>query len=297
MTKRCGFIALIGTPNAGKSTLMNNLVGAKVAIVTHKVQTTRSRITGVAMAGDAQLVFLDTPGIFDPKRRLERAMVNAAWGGVEGADQVALLIDAKKGLDDGTIKIIEALKNQGAKVIAVLNKVDLVEKPNLLTLAGQIEKAGIFSHIFMISALTGDGVADLKSYLAENVPESPWHYPPDQIADITQRLMASEITREKIYLKLHQELPYASTVETESWEEKKDGSVKISQIIYVDRKSQKGIVIGKGGAMLKLLGAEARAEMEETFSRKVHLFLFVKVAEKWSEQRTHYHAMGLDYVE
>ncbi len=297
MTQGCGFIALIGTPNAGKSTLLNSLVGSKVAIVTHKVQTTRTRITGIAMAGDAQLVFIDTPGIFTPKKRLERAMVQAAWSGADGADQVVLLIDAQKGLDQGTIRIIDALKKNKMRVIAAINKVDLVDKPKLLALAQKIQQTGVFMEIFMISALTGDGVPDLKAHLAAGAPEGPWHYPPDQIADLTQRLMASEITREKIYLKLHQELPYASTVETEAWHEKKDGSVRIDQTIYIDRKSQKGIVIGKGGAMLKSIGADARAEMEETFGCKVHLFLFVKIAEKWSEQRSHYKAMGLDYVE
>ena len=296
---RCGFVALIGEPNAGKSTLLNAMVGAKVAIVTHKVQTTRTRITGIAMEEDlgAQLVFIDTPGIFQPKRRLDRAMVNAAWKGSEDAEETVLLIDAKKGLNEEVEKIIEALKKAGRTVHLAINKIDTVKRDSLLALAQELSETGVFDEIFMISAINGDGVADLKKFLAKRAPVGPWMYPEDQVADVTMRILAAEVTREKVFLRLHDELPYATTVETEKWEERKDGSVRIEQVIHVQRETQKGIVIGKGGTMLKTLGQMAREELEEMFGRKVHLFLHVRVTERWAEDRTMYQDMGLDFVE
>ena len=295
--ERCGFVAVIGAPNAGKSTLVNALVGAKVAIVSHKVQTTRTRITGIGMEGATQLVFLDTPGIFTPKRRLDRAMVSAAWKGAGDAEIVVLMVDAKKGLSSEVATIIDGLREANRKAILVLNKIDLVRRDSLLALASRLHESGVFSEVFMLSALSGDGVADLKRHLASLAAPGPYMYPEDQVADVTMRLLAAEITREKIYLRLHDELPYATTVETEAWEDKKDGSVKISQLIHVERDSQKGIVIGKGGAMLKLLGQMAREDMEENFDRKVHLFLHVRVTERWADDRSIYKDMGLDYVD
>lgn len=293
---RCGFVALIGAPNAGKSTLLNALVGAKVAIVTHKVQTTRSRITGIAIEAASQLVFVDTPGIFAPRRRLDRAMVSAAWQGARDADLTALLIDVRRGIDDDVERILKGLKGAGGQTILLLNKIDLVKKPTLLELAAALDRSGLFSETFMISALNGDGVADLKARFAAAVPEGPWLYPEDQLSDISERLLAAEATREQIYLRLHQELPYATTVETESWHEQEDGSVRIEQLIFVQRNSQKGIVIGKGGKALKAIGAAARQEMERLFERRVHLFLYVKVSEKWAERPDHYSKIGLDFV-
>ncbi|WCL55743.1 GTPase Era [Gimibacter soli] len=295
--ERCGFVAVIGAPNAGKSTLVNALVGAKVAIVSHKVQTTRTRVTGIGMEGRTQLVFLDTPGIFAPKRRLDRAMVSAAWKGADDAEQVVLMIDVKKGVTEEVEAIIENLKDAKRKVILALNKIDLVKRDSLLAMAQDLHETGVFTDVFMISAMNGSGVADLKKHLASLAPVGPYMYPEDQIADVTMRLLAAEITREKIYLRLHDELPYATTVETEQWEEKKDGSVRIAQVIHVERDSQKGIVIGKGGQMLKLLGQMAREDMEENFGRKVHLFLHVRVTERWADDRTVYKDMGLDYVD
>ncbi|WP_417451240.1 GTPase Era [Kordiimonas sp.] len=294
---RCGFVALIGAPNAGKSTLLNALVGAKVAIVTHKVQTTRTRVTGIGMHENTQLVFIDTPGIFAPKRRLDRAMVSAAWKGSEDAETTLLLIDAKKGLNEEAQHIVDGLKSAKRRAILAINKIDTVRREKLLALASQMHETGVFDDIFMISALTGDGVADLKAHLSALAPEGPFMYPEDQIADVTLRLLAAEITREKIYLRLHDELPYATTVETEKWEERKDGSVRIEQVIHVERDSQKGIVIGKHGSMLKILGQLAREDMQENFDRKVHLFLHVRVTERWAEDRTVYQDMGLDYVD
>ncbi|NVJ98477.1 MAG: GTPase Era [Alphaproteobacteria bacterium] len=296
---RCGFVALIGAPNAGKSTLLNAVVGAKVAIVTHKVQTTRTRITGIALEEDhnAQLVFIDTPGIFQPKRRLDRAMVNAAWKGSEDAEETILLIDAKKGFSEEVEKIVEALKNAGRTVHLAINKIDTVKRDSLLALAQSLSETGVFDEIFMISALNGDGVADLKAFLAKRAPVGPWMYPEDQVADVTMRILAAEVTREKVYLRLHDELPYATTVETEKWEDRKDGSVRIEQVIHVQRETQKGIVIGKGGTMLKKLGQMAREELEEMLGRKVHLFLHVRVTERWADDRTVYQDMGLDFVE
>lgn len=295
--EKCGFVALIGAPNAGKSTLLNALVGAKVAIVTHKVQTTRTRITGIGMHENTQLVFIDTPGIFEPKRRLDRAMVNAAWKGSEDAETTALLVDAKRGVSEDVERIIQGLKNASRKAILVLNKIDAVKRDALLSLTQSLNETGVFTDTFMVSALTGDGVEDLKSFLADLAPVGPWMYPEDQISDTTMRLLAAEITREKIYLRLHEELPYAATVETEKWEEKKDGSVRIEQVIHIQRESQKGIVIGKGGSMLKLIGKLAREDMTENFDRTVHLFLHVRVSERWAEDRSVYQDMGLEFVD
>lgn len=293
----CGFFAIIGAPNAGKSTLLNQLVGAKVAIVTQKVQTTRTRVTGIGRHGNTQLVFIDTPGIFAPRRRLDRAMVSAAWKGSEDAETTVLLVDAKKGIDEDVSRILQGLEAAGRSAVLVINKIDTVKRDSLLALAQSLNEKGKFSDTFMISALSGDGVEDLKSYLAALAPEGPWMYPEDQISDITLRLLAAEITREKVYLRLHEELPYAITVETENWDERPDGSVRIEQVIHVERDSQKGIVIGKGGRMLKLLGQLAREEMQESFDRKVHLFLHVRVTEKWAEDKTMYEDMGLDFVD
>ncbi|RMF11608.1 MAG: GTPase Era [Alphaproteobacteria bacterium] len=293
---RCGFVALIGAPNAGKSTLLNALVGEKVAIVTPKVQTTRMRLKGIAMIGDSQIVFVDTPGIFAPRRRLDRAMVAAAWEGARDADEVVLVIDAERGIDARVGMILDGLKQEGRSVVVALNKIDRVKKPVLLELARRLDETGLARRIFMISAIRGEGVADLKAWLADNLPEGPWLYPPDQVTDIANRVMAAEITREKIYLRLHEELPYQIAVETEEWEERDDGSVVIRQVIHVMRETQKRIVIGRGGRMLKEIGRAARLEMEEIFARRVHLFLFVRVSERWQDERRHYLELGLDYV-
>lgn len=293
---KCGFVAIIGAPNAGKSTLLNQLVGAKVAIVTHKVQTTRTRVTGIGMHENVQLVFIDTPGIFAPKRRLDRAMVSAAWKGSEDAETTLLMIDAKKGIDGDVKRILKGLETSKRTAILVLNKIDTVKRESLLALAQELNETGLFTDTFMVAALSGDGVADLKAHLADQALPGPWMYPEDQISDITMRLLAAEITREKIYLRLHEELPYAITVETENWEDRPDGSVRIEQVIHVERESQKGIVIGKGGKMLKLLGQLAREDMAENFERKVHLFLHVRVTEKWADDKTVYQDMGLDFV-
>jgi GTPase len=292
---RCGFIALIGAPNAGKSTLINALVGAKVAIVSHKVQTTRALLRGIATADGAQLVFIDTPGIFAPKRRLDRAMVTNAWAGAHDADIAAVLIDAKQGLDAEADAIFEHLADIRQPKILLINKVDLVEKPTLLALAQAANARAAFDATFMISALTGDGVADVKSWLAAHVPEGPWHYPEDQITDAPLRQLAAEITREKLYLRLHQELPYQSTVETEQWKELKDGSTRIEQTIYVERESQRKIVLGKGGATIKAIGAQARREIADMIEAPVHLFLFVKVRERWGDDPERYREMGLEF--
>ena len=297
---RAGFVALIGAPNAGKSTLLNAMIGSKIAIVTPKVQTTRTRVLGIAIEGASQLIFVDTPGIFNPKRRLDRAMVAAAWSSVGNADEVVLLVDSAQGMNQDVTRIVEGLKELGPaakNVMLALNKVDAVEHTKLLKLSADLNEAFPFRETFMISALTGDGVADLKAHLAERLPEGPWLYPEDQLADIPQRMLAAEITREKLFLKLRQELPYAATVETESWKEQKDGSLRLDQVIYVQRQGHKGIILGKGGAMIKSIGAEARAELEQIFGCKVHLFLFVKVREHWVDDPERYRAMGLDYTE
>lgn len=294
---RFGFVAIVGAPNAGKSTLLNQVVGAKIAIVSHKVQTTRTRTLGIIVRGDSQIVFIDTPGIFTPRRRLDRAMVAAAWGGAADADVVVLIVDAARGLDADTRRIVSGLKTQDRKAVLVINKVDAVRKEKLLELASALDAEGVFTDIFMISALVGDGVDDLLNHLAAAIPAGPWHYPGDQISDISDRMLAAEITREKLYLRLHQELPYACAVETERWTEQKDGSVRIEQTIFVERPTQKSIVIGKNGQTLKDIGQAARMEMEELLDCRVHLFLFVKVRGSWSEEREHYRNIGLDFTE
>ena len=294
---RSGFIAIIGAPNAGKSTLLNRFVGSKIAIVTHKVQTTRTRIIGIAIEGDAQLVFVDTPGIFAPKRKLDRAMVSAAWRGAQDADMVLLMVDAIDGITDEVKAIVAGLKKSGRKAILALNKIDTVKRETLLAMASELSESGVFTETFMISALDGNGCDDLLATLVSDLPRGPWLYPEDQITDVAQKMLAAEITREQIYLRLHQELPYQIAVEAESWDERKDGSIRIEQVIFVERKSQKGIVIGKGGQALKKIGELARAEMEAVFDCKIHLFLFVKVAEHWSDLRHHYSEIGLDYVD
>jgi GTP-binding protein Era len=291
---RCGFIAVIGAPNAGKSTLVNALVGAKVSIVSHKVQTTRMPIRGIAIEGKSQLVFIDTPGIFKPRRRLDRAMVHAAWGGAGDADLVVVLIDAAKGASEEIEAILGKLRDSRNKPLLALNKIDRVKKEQLLELARDLNARIPFAATFMISALNGSGVADLKRYLADHVPAGPWHYPADEISDAPLRLMASEITREKIYERLHEELPYQATVETTDWKEKKDG-VRIEQTIFVARDSQRRIVLGKGGSMIKQLSMQARKELSEILEKPVHLFLFVKVREGWEDDPERYREQGLDF--
>jgi len=293
---RCGFVALIGAPNAGKSTLLNRLIGAKVSIVSPKVQTTRRRVIGVAMRGSAQVVFVDTPGIFAPKRRLDRAMVAAAWSGAGDADRIVLLVDAtKKKIDADTRAIIEGLKKSGRTAICAINKVDAVKHESLLKLAGELNAAYPFEQIFMISAETGDGVEDLMKEVVAHLPEGPHHFPDDQLTDLPVRLLASEVTREHLFRQLHEEVPYALTVETEAWEEFKDGSAKVSQVIYVTRDSHKAIVIGKGGQRIKEMRETAQRELEAMLERKVHLFLFVKVRENWQDDPERYREMGLDF--
>ena len=292
---RCGFVALIGAPNAGKSTLLNALVGSKISIVTPKVQTTRALIRGIAMEGAAQLIFVDTPGIFAPRRRLDRAMVGSAWGSTQDADIVALLIDSQKGEQADEEAILRGLADVRAPKVLVLNKVDLVEKPKLLTLAQSVNERAAFAATFMVAARSGDGVDDLKRYFAAHVPPGPWLYPEDQISDAPLRQLAAEITREKLYLRLHQELPYQSTVETEVWKELKDGAVRIEQTIYVERESQRKIVLGKGGQAIKAIGAAARAEIAAAIEHPVHLFLFVKVREGWGDDPERYREMGLEF--
>lgn len=291
---RCGFCAIIGAPNAGKSTLVNQLTGSKVSIVSHKVQTTRARIRAIAIEGAAQIVLVDTPGIFKPKRTLDRAMVENAWGGAGDADAVILLVDGRPGLTEEAKAIIGQLAATRTKALLVINKIDLMPRERLLEVSAEFNAAYPFEQTFMVSALTGSGTKDLLTAIAARMPESPWLYPEDQVADVQLRFMAAEMTREKIYERLHEELPYASTVETEGWEERKDGSVKIDQVIYVQRDSQKAIVLGKGGQTVKLINQLARAEMERYFERRVHLFLFVKVRENWAEDKERLRNMGLD---
>ncbi len=292
---RCAFIALIGAPNAGKSTLINALVGSKVAIVTPKVQTTRALLRGIAMAGPAQLVLIDTPGIFAPRRRLDRAMVTTAWSGAHDADIVAVLIDAKKGLDDEAEALLKKLDEVRQPKALILNKVDLVEKASLLALAQAANEAAKVETTFMISATKGDGVADVRQWLAARAPVGPWHYPADEVSDAPVRHLAAEITREKLFLRLHQELPYQSTVETEQWKELRDGAVRIEQTIYVERESQRKIVLGKAGQTIKAIGESARRELVEILEKKVHLFLFVKVREGWTDDPERYREMGLEF--
>lgn len=293
---RCGLVALIGAPNAGKSTLLNGLVGTKISIVTHKVQTTRSRIRGIAIEDDSQIVFVDTPGIFTAKRRLERAMVAAAWAGVDDADEVVLLYDAsQRAVDDDTRAIVDGLKARKRQSILALNKVDLIKRDRLLALAADFQADGIFSETFMISALTGDGVGDLRRHLAARMPVGPWLFPEDQISDMPLRALAAEITREKLFLRLHQELPYSLTVETEDWQEFDDGSARLEQTVYVARDSHKPIVLGKGGRTIKAVREAAQKELEALFERRVHLFIHVKVREKWLEDPARYREWGLDF--
>jgi GTP-binding protein Era len=292
---RFGFVALIGAPNAGKSTLVNALVGSKVSIVTPKVQTTRALLRGIAMAGQSQIILVDTPGIFAPNRRLDRAMVTTAWSGANDADIVAALIDAKRGMSDGDMEMLGKLAELRKPKVLVLNKVDAVEKPPLLDLAAQANAAAHFDATFMLSALRGEGVADLRAWLASHVPQGPWHYPEDQIADAPARALAAEITREKLFLRLHQELPYQSTVETDVWKEMRDGSVRVEQTIYVERESQRKIVLGKNGQTIKAIGSESRRELIELFEHPVHLFLFVKVREGWGDDPERYRQMGLEF--
>jgi GTP-binding protein Era len=292
----CGFVGIIGAPNAGKSTLVNRLVGAKVSIVSPKVQTTRAQVLGIVNEKDTQVIFIDTPGIFAPKRRLEKAMVSAAWAGAADAEITVLLVDVGKGrVNADTQAIIERLQKHEKKVVLALNKIDMLAKEKLLNLAAQLNESGVFSDIYMISALTGDGVARFLKDLAARMPEGPWMFAADQITDMPSRLLAAEITREKIFLQLGDELPYAATVETESWEEFGNGSVKISQVIYIMRDTQKAIVLGKGGARIKRIGEASRLELEQILERRVHLSLFVKVREKWVDDPARYRDWGLDF--
>lgn len=292
---RCGFIALIGAPNAGKSTLINALVGSKVSIISHKVQTTRMLVRGITIEGPSQLIFVDTPGIFAPRRRLDRAMVNSAWSGAHDADLSGLLLDARKGIDEEAEHILAKLADVRGEKFLLLNKIDLVEKEALLALAKSANERARFAATFMISALKGSGVTDVKIWLAARVPPGPWHYPPDQMSDAPLRQLAAEITREKLYERLHQELPYQSTVETETWKELKDGSIRIEQTIYVERESQRKIVLGKGGSNIKAIGADARKDIAGIVETPVHLFLFVKVREGWGDDPERYREMGLDF--
>ena len=295
--QRCGLVAVLGAPNAGKSTLVNALVGQKVAIVSPKAQTTRVRLMGVAIEGNTQLLLVDTPGIFEPKRRLDRAMVQAAWGGAEGADVLALVVDAKGGLGSKVTTIAEAIKDRREPKYLILNKVDLADKGKLLLHAEKLTGMVQFDEVFFVSASTGDGLPELKAHLAARMPEGPWHFPEDQVSDATERSLASEVTREQLYLQLHAELPYASAIETEQYLEREDGSVEIHQQILVERPTQRAIVLGKGGARIKEIGARARAELSGIMGRPVHLYLHVKVKPGWDEEREVYRGMGLDWVE
>ena len=290
-----GFVALIGAPNVGKSTLVNALVGAKVTIVSPKVQTTRSLVRGIAMEGGSQIVLVDTPGIFAPKRRLDRAMVTKAWSGAHDADLVCVLIDAKRGLDDETEALLGKLADVAQPKVLVINKVDIVDKPKLLALAEQANKIGKFDATFMVAALSSYGVPDLRAYLAAHVPRGPWLYPEDQLSDAPAQSLSTEITREKLFHKLHQELPYQLTVEVEQWKELRGGALRIEQTIYVERESQRKIVLGEGGQMIKYIGAAARKELSELLERDVHLFLFVKVREGWGDDPERYREMGLEF--
>ena len=293
--RRCGFAALIGAPNVGKSTLINALVGSKVSIVTPKVQTTRNLIRGIAIEAESQVILVDTPGIFSPRRRLDRAMIDSAWGSAQEADIVAALLDSRRGFATDDEKVIDGLADLRAPKVLVLNKIDLVDKPALLALTRAANQRANFAAAFMISALSGDGVPDLKTWFAAHMPEGPWLYPDDQISDAPLHQLAAEITREKLYLRLHQELPYQSTVETEVWKELRDGSVRIVQSLYVERESQRKIVLGKGGQTLKAIGAAARGEIAAAIEQPVHLFLHVKVREGWAEDPERYRAMGLEF--
>jgi GTP-binding protein Era len=291
----CGFIALVGAPNAGKSTLLNSLVGTKVSIVTHKAQTTRSQIRGVVTLDTAQLVFVDTPGIFAPKRRLDRAMVESAWSGAGDADVVAFIVDAEKGLTAELESLVEGLTNVRHPKVLVLNKIDTIRRENLLKLSEELNSRLRFEATFMISALKGDGVQDFIEWCAKHVPPGPWHFPEDHLTDLTLALTAAEITREKLFLRIHDEIPYNATVETEAFKVQKDGSYKIDQVIYVTRDTHKKIILGAGGQTIKAIGAEARKELMEMYEVPVHLFIFVKVREKWGDDPERYREMGLEY--
>ena len=293
--ERCGFVAVLGAPNAGKSTLVNRLVGAKVSIVSPKPQTTRTRISGIAVDGRAQMILLDTPGIFAPRRRLDRAMVEAAWRTAGEADAILLLVDAERGLGGAAEGIVEGLTQRRLRAVLALNKVDRVRPPVLLALADQLNRTGLFTDTFMISALTGDGVLDLRRFLVGKLPPGPWHYPEDQLSDLSERLLAAEATREQVLLQLREELPYAVAVETEEWEERGEGGVRIGQVVYVARESQRAIVIGARGSRIKAIGQAARVELTRLLGRPVHLFLHVKVAERWADQPAFYRLWGLDY--
>jgi len=292
---RCGFVALIGAPNAGKSTLLNALVGSKVSIVSHKIQTTRALIRGIAVEGQSQIVFVDTPGIFLPRRRLDRAMVTTAWSGAHEADLVGVLLDARTGIEEEAESILGKLNDVQAPKVLILNKIDVVPKDRLLTLARDANEHARFEATFMISALTGDGVADLKSWLSQRMDPGPWLYPADQISEAPMRQLAAEVTREKLFERLHQELPYQSTVETDVWKELRGGDIRIEQTIYVERESQRKIVLGKGGQTIKAIGEAARKDIAEIAAAKVHLFLFVKVREGWGDDPERYRAMGLEF--
>ncbi len=292
---RCGFVALIGAPNAGKSTITNNFVGSKVSIVSPKVQTTRTLVKGIGIYDNTQIIFLDTPGIFKPKRRLDRAMVSSAWSGVEDADIIVLVVDAKRGFDDETQSIVAKLNKNKKEAILLINKVDLVSKDSLLALSAKINQAGNFKETFFISALNGQYTADFYQYLADNLPLSPWYYPEDQISDMPLKLLTAEVVREKLFMFLHDELPYALTVEPELWERRDDGSVRAEMTIYVQRDSQKIIVLGKGGAMIKRIGQAARRELEDLLEERIHLFLFVKVRENWQEDAARYLTWNLPF--
>jgi GTPase len=294
---KAGLVAVVGAPNAGKSTLVNALVGQKVAIVSPKAQTTRARLMGIAIEGAAQILLVDTPGLFEPRRRLDRAMVAAVWEGAKGADLIVLVIDAERGLHKGIEAILERLAERREPKLLVLNKVDKTKKDKLLALTATVSERLDFTDIFMVSATTGDGVGDLKAALAAQMPDGPWLFPEDQVSDATDRMLAAEVTREQLYLKLHAELPYASAVDTEKYEERKDGSVAIHQQILVARATQRAIVLGKGGAMIRAIGEAARAELAQLLGRKVHLFLHVKVKPDWEEDRSLYRDIGLDWVE
>lgn len=297
MTERCGLIAIVGAPNAGKSTLVNALVGQKVAIVSPKAQTTRVRLMGIAIHGETQMMLVDTPGIFEPRRRLDRAMVQAAWGGAQDADLIALVVDAKGGLGPKVETIVDALAARPEPKLLILNKVDVADKGKLLVHAEKLNARLGFSETLMVSAATGDGLDTLKDRLASYLPEGPWHFPEDQVSDATDRMTAAEITREQLYLQLHAELPYASAVETEKYSEREDGSVEIHQQILVERPTQRAIILGKGGARLKEIGSKARAEIGQLLGRRVHLYLHVKVNPKWEDDRTLYRDIGLDWVD
>ena len=297
MSEHCGLVAVVGAPNAGKSTLVNALIGQKVAIVSPKAQTTRVRLMGIAIEGEAQILLLDTPGIFEPRRRLDRAMVTAAWAGAQDADLIALVVDAKTGFFKRLEAMLDTLQGRREPKILVLNKVDVTPKEELLTLVTQFSERIDFEEIYMVSATTGDGIADLKKALAARVPEGPWHFPEDQVSDATDRMLAAEVTREQLFLQLRAELPYASAVETEKYEERRDGSVAIHQQILVGRPTQRAIVLGKGGARLKEIGTAARTQLAELLGRKVHLFLHVKVKPDWEEDRGLYQEIGLDWVD